>query len=284
MVRWFNDLAGLKRMLPRTGPAVAGIVLVAAVAFLLGALVFDGGDLGPSGQPDQPRGSTAEGKTTKIWTCSMHPQIRLPGPGKCPICFMDLIPLETEGEDGLSPRQIHLSESAREMARIATTPVRRAFAERQIRMVGRITYDESNVSSITAWVPGRLDRLYADFTGIAVKEGDHMVSMYSPELLAAQEELLQASAAVDSLAVSGSTTLRSTALATKIAAREKLRLYGLSIQQIDAIVSSGTPSEELTINAPIGGVVIKKEALEGMYVQTGTRIYTIADLSKLWVV
>ena len=214
----------------------------------------------------------------------MHPQIRLPGPGKCPICFMDLIPLETEGEDGLSPRQIHLSESAREMARIATTPVRRAFAERQIRMVGRITYDESNVSSITAWVPGRLDRLYADFTGITVKEGDHMVSMYSPELLAAQEELLQASAAVDSLAASGSTTLRSTALATRTAAREKLRLYGLSIQQIDAIVSSGTPSEELTINAPIGGVVIKKEALEGMYVQTGTRIYTIADLSKLWVV
>lgn len=214
----------------------------------------------------------------------MHPQIKLPKPGKCPICFMDLILLDTGPDDDLGPRQLRLSEAAKQLARIETSPVVRALAEAEVRMVGKVAYDETRLSYITAWVPGRLDRLFADFTGIKVAKGDHMVEMYSPELVATQEELLQASAAVQSLSQSSSSILRSTATATLEASREKLRLFGLDKTQIDAIESSRTVSEHLTINAPVGGVVIHKNAQEGMYVKTGTRIYTIADLSQLWVV
>ena len=116
--------------------------------------------------------------TEQIWTCSMHPQIQQPKPGKCPICFMDLIPVETgSGSEGLDPNQIRMSETAVQLAEIQTTPVTRAYAERSIRMVGKLDYDESQVSYITAWVPGRLDKLFIDYTGAAVSKGDHMVRM-----------------------------------------------------------------------------------------------------------
>ncbi len=279
--------ANIKRALfdlfPRRGPALVGLLIVTVVAFSLG-LVFSGGGEAPSG-PESAEQNRAE-KTSKptIWTCSMHPQIRLPNPGKCPICFMDLIPLESGGGETLDPRQIQMSATAKELAQIETAVVRRGFAEAEVRMVGKIAYDETNVAYITAWVPGRLDRLYADFTGITVKKGDHLVYIYSPELLAAQEELLQAKIAVEALSKTRSTILNNTAVATLDAAREKLRLFGLTEQQIAAVEAEKKPADHLTINAPIGGVVVHKNALEGMYVKTGTRIYTLADLTRLWVV
>ena len=107
--------------------------------------------------------------------------------------------------------------------------------------------------------------------------------MYSPELLASQEELIQALAAVKALGASPSEVLRFTARATVDAAREKLRLYGLTPAQIRRVEETGKATDHLTIYAPTGGVVVHKNALEGMYVETWTRIYTIADLDKLWV-
>jgi len=269
-----------RTMIPRGGPALVGITVVAVMAFVLGALLFSGG---PAPETDGHDHSAEADSGPEVWTCSMHPQIQLPKPGKCPICFMDLIPLETGSSDDVGPRQLRMSEAAKSLARIQTTAAAYAFAEAEIRMVGKVTYDETKLSYITAWVPGRLDRLYADFTGITVKKGDHMVYMYSPELLAAQEELLQSIAAVEALGHSASTVLKSTADATLLAARDKLRLFGLSADQIEKIESDETPSDNLTINAPIGGVVVHKNAQEGMYVKTGTRIYTIADLTKLWI-
>ena len=261
----------------------AGWLLLAAavlVAFVLGMLVSGDGDTPAS---ETHTTAAAESSGPQVWTCSMHPQIKLPKPGKCPICFMDLIPLEASPGEEMSPHRLRMSETARQLAQIQTSPVIRALAEHEVRMVGKLDYDETRLAYITAWVPGRLDRLYADFTGVTVAKGDHMVWMYSPELLAAQEELLQALAAVKQLESSPSPILSTTAQATLEAAREKLRLYGLTEEQIAEIERSGKASDHLTIYAPIGGVVVKKEALEGMYVQTGTRIYTIADLSKLWV-
>ncbi len=259
---------------------LVGLVAVAILAFSFGALFFNG-EQPVTDLHDHSQSAKADEPT--VWTCSMHPQIKLPKSGKCPICFMDMIPLDTGPGDDVGPRQLRMSETAKSLARIQTTPAEYAFAEAEIRMVGKVTYDETKLSFITAWVPGRLDRLYADFTGITVKKGDHMVSMYSPELLAAQEELLQSISAIEALGRSASSVLKSTADATLMATREKLRLFGLSADQIEAIETNQMPSDHLTINAPIGGIVIHKDAQEGMYVKTGTRIYTIADLTKLWV-
>lgn len=275
-----NNWQGL---IPRGRSAIISLVIVAIVAFSLGGLLLGEGE-STNGSEEHMHVSSAESAEPTMWTCSMHPQIRLPKPGKCPICFMDLIPVETGSAGGeLDPNQIRLSETAVKLAGIQTTPVTRAYAERSIRMVGKLDYDETRVSYITAWVPGRLDSLFVDYTGATVSKGDHMVQMYSPELVAAQEELLQANKAVATLNSASSVVLKSTANETLKSAREKLRLYGLSEKQVASIEQGNAPSEHLTIDAPASGVVVHKDAKEGMYVSTGTRIYTIADLTRLWV-
>ncbi len=261
---------------------LVGLVAVAILAFSFGVIFYSGDGSLSDDNIEREHGEETSTEPT-IWSCAMHPQIKLPKPGKCPICFMDLIPLESSVGEDLGPRQLRLSETAKQLAQIQSAPAKRAFAETEIRIVGKIAYDETKLSYITAWVPGRLDRLYADFTGVTVKKGDHMVYMYSPELLATQEELIQGMSVAKALSQSASRILKSTAVATLEAAREKLRLFGLSKSQIEAIELSGKTSDHVTINAPISGVVVHKNAQEGMYVKTGTLIYTIADLSKLWV-
>ena len=147
-------------------------------------------------------------------------------------------------------------------------------------MVGKVAVDETQVRSITAWVAGRIDRLYVDYTGVRVEEGDHIAYLYSPKLLTAQEELIQALRTRERLVDSGASIGQTTLVA---AAREKLRLFGLKEEQIERIEREGRASDHLTIYAPTGGVVIEKHLSEGAYVQTGTPIYTIADLSRLWI-
>ena len=217
------------------------------------------------------------------WTCSMHPQIRLTEPGQCPICGMDLIPVITSDDRDLSPREIQLSPTAVKLAAIQVAPVERRFVTKDTRMTGKVAYDETLIRNITSWLPGRLDRLYVDFTGITVTQGDHLVEIYSPELYTTQEELIQALAAVRELKKSTLSTVRETALRTVESSREKLRLLGLTEVQIHEFEKQGKPADHVTIYSPIGGIVIHKDATEGMYVTTGSPIYTVADLSRVWV-
>ncbi len=257
------------------------IVLV-VVTFIAGYFVHSLLQGPPAGPEHEHPGEQAAEQAPTWWTCSMHPQIRQPKPGQCPLCLMDLIPIATE--DGVvGERQITFSEEALKLMEVQTTLVERKFVEAEIRMVGKVDYDETRVKNITAWVPGRIDRLYVDFTGITVSKGDHMVDLYSPELISAQAELLQALKAAGSVRDSTSELMKRTTIATLEASRDKLRLLGLARSQIDKIESSGAPVTHITIYSPMGGTVIHKYATEGMYVNTGTPIYTLADLSRLWV-
>ena len=234
-----------------------------------------GWGLGGSDTPSGPAPS-AVAEQAETWTCSMHPQVRQPGPGQCPICAMDLIPVAAPVVgDSLAPRQLRLSPTAQQLASIQTALVERHFALVETRMVGKIAVDETQVRSITAWVAGRIDRLYVDYTGVRVEAGDHIAYLYSPALLTAQEELIQALRARAQLGDRG------TALVA--AAREKLRLLGLKEEQVERVERERRASDHLTIYAPTGGVVIEKHLSEGAYVQTGTPLYTIADLSRLWL-
>ncbi len=211
------------------------------------------------------------------WTCSMHPQIRLQEAGICPICNMDLIP--TSGGVG---GQVELSEAARALARIQTTKVAQRSVHVNLRLVGKVAYDETRVARITAWFGGRIERMFVDFTGTFVKKGDHLFSLYSPELFVAQQELIQAERDRGRLAGSPE-MVRAAAKATSRAAREKLRLWGLQDWQIRNMIRRGRPVEQVTVFAPLGGIVTHKAGLEGSWVKTGTPIYTIADLSQVWV-
>ncbi len=216
------------------------------------------------------------------WTCSMHPQIRQTKPGKCPICFMDLIPVSS-AEGDIGPRQISFSQEAIKLMEIETTPVERKFVTAEVRMTGKVDYDETRVKHITAWVTGRIDRLYVDFTGITVKKGDHMVYLYSPELLEDQRALLAAVEGSKSISPDSSEFAKRLKSANVEAVKKRLKLRGLTDEQIEEIEKTGQPVDHITIYSPIGGIVIHKNATEGKYIDTGTAIYTVADLSKLWV-
>ena len=250
----------------------SGIGLLAAViafAFVAGYLMRGGGPpAGPAG-PVPSEETAAQDSTVTIWTCSMHPQIRLPHPGKCPICFMDLIPVRQESAREEGERRLEMSEAAVKLAGIETTAAQRRAVSVRIRAVGEVEYDETRLADIASWVPGRIEKLYVDFTGAPVKRGEPLAEIYSPQLVSAQEELLQA--------MSGDT-------ATLGSVREKLRLLGMTGRQIASVERSGQVRRTVATSSPVSGVVVEIGIREGEYVQTGTRMMRIADLSRVWIV
>lgn len=217
----------------------------------------------------------------QMYTCSMHPTVRLPDPDdKCPICFMDLIPVR-EGNAG-DPNTLLLSESETIAARVETTRVSRYVPTSTLRLFGTIEMDGTTVERISAYFPGRIETLYANFLGARVSKGDHLAQMYAPELLAAFEELRQAAISAEQSSTM-SDIVRNSSVATLIAARERLRLFGIDEPLIDLIEREGYEQDTFTIDAPRGGTITHIDAREGAYVQTGSPILTIADLTHLWV-
>ncbi|NQT89333.1 efflux RND transporter periplasmic adaptor subunit, partial [bacterium] len=271
----------LRSLGARRGAIAGGIALaLLATAFGVGTLFGRSGH--PAPEPvEATKTAEAPAKPTK-WTCSMHPQFKLPAPGLCPLCNMALIPLK-EGVGGDSLRTFTTGPAGLQLMELATSPVERKYVTATISMVGKVDYDETKLSYITAWVGGRIDDLYVDYTGVAVRKGDHMVYLYSPELYSAQEELIQALGAVDEAKRTNIADIVASAQSTVNAASEKLRLLGLTAEQVAEIERTRKSTDHLTIYSPTGGIVIHRNAQEGMYVQTGTKIYTIADLRQVWV-
>ena len=220
-----------------------------------------------------PRADSQASSKSEVWTCSMHPQIRLPNPGSCPICAMPLIPIsKLPGARGdLETR-----------AGLVTEPIQRRELFKEIRTVGKLDYSERQVAYISSRITGRVDRLFVDFTGVEVKKGDHLVEIYSPELLVAQNELLLALDAVDKEKPS-SPTSKSFAQSRLESTRTKLRLLGILDEQVAEIEASKKPTSHLTIFAPIGGTVIEKNVRVGQYLSTGDQVYRIADLDPIWL-
>ncbi len=247
-----------------------GIGIALLTGFWLGRGCTDRRLVAPS--PDAAAVAT---KPAEVWTCSMHPQIRQPKPGQCPICGMDLILVANPGAtETAGPREIVFSPEARQLAEVETAPVERRAVALEVRMAGKIQMDETRVAYIAPRVAGRIDRLYANFVGMAVKPGDPLADLYSPELVSAQQELLQA------VKSSG----ESDAFASLLdATRERLRLWGLTAEQIAEIERRGQVKDHLTFYAPIGGIVVEKEAREGLNAEAGMNLFTVADLSRVWV-
>jgi len=256
-----------------------------AVLLIIGALVV-GYRLGrpvPDKAPEvvQSDAGAPDGEP-RMYTCSMHPSVRLPDPNaKCPICFMDLIPVSDEGGEGNRLR-VTMSEAAAATSRIETAPVARFFPVAEARLYGKVTFDETSVARLTSYFPGRIERLFVNFVGVPVAKGDHIADVYSPDLLAAFEELRQA-AKSSTNAAAMSEIVREATRDTLSAARDKLRLYGLTESQISAAERGEYDSDSLTVYAPIGGIVTHLAVREGDYVKEGTPIATVANLSRLWL-
>ncbi|WP_017732291.1 efflux RND transporter periplasmic adaptor subunit [Nafulsella turpanensis] len=206
----------------------------------------------------------------EVWTCAMHPQIRQDGPGQCPICGMDLIPVASGGETvGLD--EIQMTEAAMSIADIQTVEVERTVPVKEIYLPGKVQADERRIAAVTARFPGRIERLYVNFTGEEVRKGEKLASIYSPELIQAQKELLEA------------VSFKETNPSFYEAALNKLKLWDLTDAQIRNILEKGEIQYNFDIYATQSGTVVSKNVNEGDYVTEGQPLFDVANLNEVWV-
>jgi len=213
------------------------------------------------------------------YTCSMHPSVKQPGPGKCPICGMDLIPVTREQQNA---GVVLIDEHRRQLIGVRTAPVAEGPLRRAFRAVGRVTYDESKLTDVTLKVRGFITRLLVNETGQHVARGQTLLSLYSPDLYSAEQDFLLASRGATA-AVSAGSAEGPRAPSFARAARKRLNLLGLSEPQIDAVLARGEPEENTAIASPASGFVIEKNVVEGAAVEPGMRLLRIAALDRVWV-
>ena len=220
--------------------------------------------------------SSDEEKTIRFWTCVMHPTVKMSESGSCPVCKMDLIPIY-EGSG------LELTEQQKALIPVRTEPVAFREVSREIRTVGVLDYNETRMAYASTRISGWIEDLHIDFTGIKVREGDELLSIYSPELVTAQEEYLTALKSIEELQNTEYVELRKSVERTLTAAKSKLELYGLTLSQIEDIRNRGEVSTTLPLFAPIAGTVVHMNVGQGQHVNKGMNLYRIADLSTLWI-
>ena len=205
-----------------------------------------------------------------IWTCAMHPQIRKEEPGKCPICGMELIPLNQSTVE-VDENSIHLTREAAELANVLTSVVTKQKPVKEVRLYGKVQADERLRQSQVAHIPGRIEKLMVNFTGEGIQRGQTLAIVYSPELVTAQQELLE------------SAKTKQSQPEIYEAAKEKLRQWMLTESQINGIENSGTVLNNFEVLSNTTGIVTAKRVNNGDHISAGTILFDIADLSTVWV-
>ncbi len=213
----------------------------------------------------------AEAPKATIWTCAMHPQIRMDKPGKCPICAMDLIPLTQNSTAEMDPAAVHLTKEAAQLANVLTSIVSSQKPVKEVRLYGKVQADERLLQNQVAYISGRVEKLLVNFTGESVQKGQPLALIYSPELVTAQQELLEAA------------KTKQTQPEIYEASKEKLRQWKLADSQISAIENSGKIQTNVEVESTTSGIVTAKRVSMGDYVSPGSVLYDVSDLSRVWV-
>jgi Cu(I)/Ag(I) efflux system membrane fusion protein len=246
------------------------------------------------------KGESTAAKEQKIQRhqCPMHPEVVKDGPGDCPICGMKLVPVEESGKEAkASPADegagapgtpvlapITIDATKRQLLGLTTIEVKRAAFGTSIRTTGRVAYDERRVHHVHTRYDAYVEEIEADYTGKYVRQGDVLVKVYSPELYATQKEYLLALRAAKSTAGSTVPSVAQGGQDLVAAARERLLLWDISAEDIDALEKRGEPTRTLNIYAPISGFVTGRTAYHGMKVMPADSLFDIVDLSGLWVI
>lgn len=241
-------------------------VLIALAGFILGGLAFHS-----SGGHVEKKVSSSPGVQKTIWTCSMHPQIRMDKPGKCPICGMDLIPL-VQNSDTADMNAVHLTRESAALANVMTSVVSMQDPVREVRLYGKAEADERLLQSQVSYFSGRIEKLYVNFTGEKIHRGQPLAVIFSPDLVTAQQELLEAAAT------------KQQQPEIYEAAREKLKQMKLTEAQIDEIEKTGKTTNDFEVVATTSGIITSRQVDAGQYVSQGTVLFQVADLSHLWIV
>ncbi|WP_289038553.1 efflux RND transporter periplasmic adaptor subunit [uncultured Zobellia sp.] len=251
------------------------IAIAVIVGLLAGWLIFGNSGSDANANKDVSEMSDTHNHSgeseNQMWTCSMHPQIMQPEPGDCPICGMDLISAES-GADGLAMNEIKMTENAMALANIQTTTVGNASAdsENMISLSGKIKMNEEENAIQASYFDGRIERLNVNFEGQEVRKGQLLATIYAPNLVAAQQELITAA------------SLKESQPSLYKAVRNKLKLWKLSESQINSIEESGKIRENFPIYATVSGTVSEKMTSEGDYVKQGQPIVKVSNLNSVW--
>jgi Cu(I)/Ag(I) efflux system membrane fusion protein len=262
--------------------------IAAAVILLVVAAIAGGGYyLWKHQEGSRTHGGDKAAQGPVLYTCAMHPFIIKDKPGSCPICGMQLI-RKVEGAAATAKEEemlghVSLSPTQRLMANVATVKVDRMPFAKEINAVGIVQYDQARQAKVTAWVAGRIDRLFVNTVGSAVSKGRPVAEIYSPELVSAQQEYLLAlksreqfkNSTIQSIAQGGEGLVSSS--------RQRLKLMGVKDEQIAGLEKAGQPNIRLSVYTPLSGIVIEKLVQEGQYVNVGDPLFNIADLSTIWV-
>ena len=244
---------------------------IAVIIGLLGGYLLFGNNSDSAKQVSDNH-DHSEASINQMWTCSMHPQIMQPEAGDCPICGMDLIPAETSAE-GLGANEIKMTENAMALANIQTSIVGDVTASDEDGMIslsGKIAANEENNAVQASYFDGRLERLNVSYEGQKVNRGQLLATIYAPNLVAAQQELITAA------------SLKESQPALYKAVRNKLKLWKLSEKQISSIEDSGKVRENFPIYATVSGTVAMVMAAEGDYLKQGQPILKVSNLNSVW--
>lgn len=249
-------------------------IIIAAISLLvlgvlIGRFAFQGKNIA-----DNAAQSTEVAAETKVehWTCSMHPQIDMPEPGDCPICGMDLIPMDEAGSNS-NPLVFEMSEDAVKLSNIQTVVVGQSTQGEgsQLRLSGKIQADESRSASLVTHIPGRIEKLYVSYTGETVRKGQKLARLYSPDLITAQKELLE------------SKMMENVNPKLFEATLNKLKYWKITDNQIDKILESKEIQESFIIYAEHSGVVSKRRVSVGDHLMEGGILFDVQNLDNLWV-
>ena len=262
-------------------------VAIPLVVILLAAAGAGGYYLWRQNQPADGAQQAKKGEEAKVqYTCAMHPFIIKDTPGTCPICGMALIKkvagAQASAEELAMLGHVSLSPTQTVMANVATTEAKVAPMVKEINAVGIVQYDQSRQGKVTAWVAGRIDRLNVNTVGAYVSKGKPVAEVYSPDLVSAQQEYLLALKSREQFKNSQIASIAQGGEGLVSSARQRLKLMGVTDEQIAGLEKGREPNIRLPIYTPLSGVVIEKMAQEGQYVEAGMPLFSIADLSQVW--
>lgn len=277
----------------RPGKPVGWILLV-LLALVLGVVAGDPtrrakvlGWFGVKSQPPTNQGIAVATAQDRYY-CPMHPEYQSTKPGECPICNMTLVKAESPAAEApknkLPSGTIHITPAKQQLIGVTYGEVTTEPLTRTLRTVGRVTYDETKISRIQTKIDGWIDKVFVDFTGQLVTKDQPLLSLYSPDLVATQQEYLLALKAKKYL---GNSEYREIATSTNSlvdASKKRLQLWDITDNQIKQIEERGEPLKTLTLYAPTSGFVMTRNAYEHQRITPETELYTIVDLSRIWVI
>jgi RND family efflux transporter MFP subunit len=243
------------------------------------------------GQPESALPAT-EVKQSRGFYCPMHPHYRSDKPGDCPICGMKLVPDDTGAvaqadSESVSPAMpvgtVHIDPRKQQLIGVKIGEATSATGVHTFRAVGTVAMDETRVAKVQTRIDGWIEQVYVDFTGKLVEKGQPLLALYSPEMLATQQEYLLAIRSREVMRASPLAGTRQQSESLIGAARKRLELWDLSDAQIDQIAKTGEPMKNITLYSPISGYVMMRNAFPKQRITPETELYTVADLSKVWI-